>query len=348
VNLVFFSAQPDTRSAPFYNYATDELYVGDDNGVLHKFTGVFLGTPAEVTIGWPIIVNATPATLTSPVLDFTSKNIFVGDNTGQLSFVMEVGSTVGACFGGGSPPCLGSVSQALTGSIVHPPFVDGATQRVLTFDGTDANNGSVYQFDTALTAGSQVTVNVGGAAVGGADLYAGAFDDAYFSVGPASGHLYTCGKDSANNDMPAIYELTFNGTGVLNAAAGTPLVNLVSLDGFACSPITELKNGTTDQIFFSVTGAAFSPSSGGNATGCTDGSGCVMSIVLGGAWPPAATFAGIPASGGASGIVVDNVGALAQESNIYYTYQSNSDAVITCNGTTGVGCAVKVTQSALQ
>jgi hypothetical protein len=55
-------------------------------------------------------------------------------------------------------------------------------------------------------------------------------------------------------------------------------------------------------------------------------------------------------SGGTSGIVVDNVGVGggAQESNIYYTFQTNSTAAVPCNGTVGVGCAVKVSQSALQ
>jgi hypothetical protein len=363
VNIVYSGAQPDTVSSPYYDYATDVLYAGDDNGVLHKFTGVFLGTPAEViTGGWPLTVNAT-ATLTGPVLDFTSKNIFVGDNTGRLSFVREVGSTAGAC-GSGSPPCLGSVSQALTGSIVDPPIVDGSTGRVLVFDGTETsgNDGSVFQFDTALTAGSKVTVRIGGnqgiTPTAGDVLHAGTFDDAYFSVGPASGHLYTCGKDPGFNNRPAIYRLAFNGSGVLSAAAGTPLVNLTntfSLIGDACSPVTELKNGATDRIFFSF---AINANPGGTATGCTAGQGCVSMIVLGGAWPPAATTAGIAVpfiltgvqtgSGGTSGIVVDNVGAGAQESSIYYTFRTNSTAAVPCNGTVGVGCAVKVTQSALQ
>ena len=345
VNITFNLGQPDTNSSPFYVFAFDILYVGDDNGVLHKFTGVFNGTPAEVTTGWPITVNSGTV-LSSPVVDSGSGNIFVGDGSGQLSYVREVGSTVGAC-GAGSPPCVGSPVQNLGGSIVDGPIVDGSTGRVLVFDGTDISNGSVYQFDNGLTAGSKVTVAIGGTAAG-SNLHSGTFDDAYFSVGPASGHFYTCGKDPANNDRPAIYQLGFNSSGVLNAAAGTPLVNLTLFDGFACSPVTELKNGATDRIFFSVAGLAFPPAFGGNATGCTVGLGCVMSIVLGGAWPPAVTSAGIAASGGASGIVIDNVGGGAQESSLYYTYLSNSIGSVTCIGTTGVGCAVKVTQSALQ
>ena len=49
-------------SAPYYDIADDIIYVGDDGptgspGRLHKFTGVFNGTPAEVaTGGWPAIV----------------------------------------------------------------------------------------------------------------------------------------------------------------------------------------------------------------------------------------------------------------------------------------------------
>ena len=43
-----------TRSSPFVDYTGDIAYVGDDSGKIHKFTGVFKGTPTEVTSGgWP-------------------------------------------------------------------------------------------------------------------------------------------------------------------------------------------------------------------------------------------------------------------------------------------------------
>jgi hypothetical protein len=369
-DIVFNGAQPDTVSAPFYDYAQDVIYVGDDNGSVHKFTGVFNGTPAEVTaLPWPIPVNAGTI-LTGPVFDSVSKNIFVADNSGRLSFIREVGSIVGTaplC----TAPCLDATNQSLTGSVVDPPIVDGSTGRVLVFDGTEtsANNGSMFQFDTALTTLSKVTVKIGGntttlitPATVADVLHSGAFDDAYFSVGPASGHLYTCGKDPGFNNRPAIYQFSFNAAGVLQTAGiPVPLKNLTttfSLIGDACSPVTEVKNGATDRIFFSFATNANPPSGGGTATGCTAGQGCVASIVLGGAWPPAATTAGIAAPffltgaqtgyGGTSAIVVDNVGAGLQESNIFYTYRSNSTAAVPCNGTVGVGCAVKATQSALQ
>jgi len=368
VNIIFNGAQPNTNSPPFYNYLTDELYAGDNNGVLHKFTGVFLGTPAEVTTsGWPITINAT-AILTGPVLDGTTKNIFVADNTGRLSFVREVGSTIGTC-ASGSPPCLGSISQSLTGSIVDPPIIDTTSGHLLVVDGTETsgNDGSLFQFDMALTALSKVTVNIGGnqgitpTAVD--VLHIGTFDNTYFSAGPATGHFYTCGKDVGFNNRPALYQLSFNAAGVLQTAGiPAPLKSLTSnfsLIGDACSPVTELKNGATDRIFFSVATNADPPTAlpAGTATGCTNGQGCVIMIALGGAWPPAATTAGFAVpnnvilqtgSGGTSGIVVDNVGVGAQESSIYFTYQTNSTLSVLCNGTIGVGCAVKLTQSALQ
>ena len=363
VNIVFQGAQPVTLSSPFYNYATDELYVGDDLGVLHKFTGVFLGTPTEKTAGgWPITVHAG-SVLTSPVLDVTtSKNIFLGDNSGRVSFVKEVGSAVGSC-AVGAPPCLGSVSQSLTGSIVDAPMLDVSTQRILVIDGTEtsANHGSMFQFDTALTPGSKVVVRIGGNLVRASDiLHAGTFDDAYYSIGPAAGHFYTCGKDPAFNNRPAIYKFSFNAAGVLQTTGiPAPLRALAnnSLAGDACSPISELNNNGTDRIFFSIAGNALPPNAG-TAKGCPTGQGCVAMIVLGGAWPPASITAGIAApfrpgagqsgAGGASGIVVDNVGTGAQQSNIYYAYRVNSTAAVPCNGIQNVGCAVKATQSALQ
>ena len=36
----------DTNSSPFYDYAHDTLYAGNDNGYLHKFVGVFKGNAA--------------------------------------------------------------------------------------------------------------------------------------------------------------------------------------------------------------------------------------------------------------------------------------------------------------
>jgi hypothetical protein len=353
VNITFNGAQPDTNSAPFYDYNLDVLYVGDDTGVLHKFTPIETGVPAEVVDGfWPITVNAG-AVLSGPVFDAGSGNIFVGDSTGVLSYVQDVNSQVGAC-AVGVAPCLGTPSQALGGAIVDAPLVDSAVGTVFAFDGTDANHGSVYQFNTALTAAS--TVNVGGN-LAGSKIHAGAFDEAYINSVDGTGYLYVCGKDATFNDRPAIHRISVT-AGVMNTVSDGKLT-LVNASGEECSPVSQIYNATTgaEWLFFSVGKSANQTGSGcSNTTGI---SGCLMALNLTtlAAWPPTAVDKGYKVASSAangastSGIVVDNVADTTlypQASSIYFTIVSNSVTGATCNGTTGVGCAIKLTQSGLQ
>ena len=356
VNIAFNGAQPDTNSAPFYDYTRDALYVGDDNGVLHKFAPVLVGTPQEVTSGgWPITVDSG-ARLSSPVFDSGSGNIFVGDSTGLLSYVLDVNSTVGFC-ASGVAPCLGTPSQPLGGAIVDAPLVDSSAGSVFAFDGTDGNNGSVYQFDTALSVASQVTVNVGGTG-GGSNIHAGAFDNTYMNSANGTGYLFVCGKDGANTDRPAIHRITITNQ-IMNSVSDGSLT-LVSANNEECSPVTEIFNTTssTDWIFFSVGKAANQIAAGCSTT--AGSRGCLMALNLtnlGGAWPPAAVDNGYPVpnsvayGASTSGIVVDNVAdptTYPQASSIYFTFARNAVAAAACNGATGVGCAVKLTQSGLQ
>ncbi len=394
-SITFSGAAEDTNSAPFYDYTTDVLYVGDNAGVMHKFTGVFLGTPTEVTTSpWPITVDSG-AVLTGPVFDSVSLNLFVGDSTGQLSFIRETGSTVGLCVSG-SAPCLGTpsvhVGTGTGGSVVDAPIVDGSTGRVLAFNsnvtctiaGTTCNTmdpqpttGSVLQTSTALvTTGSFDTIGGNGVAcnsapvfTGCAPIYGGAFDNAYLtsSTPTIAGHMYVCGKNNADTDRPVIYQFSFAAATGNLTGVGTPLVGLTSGSTEACSPVTEIYNSptSTDWIFFSVGNLANSTDPIPAASGCRTGSpACLMSInVTSGAWPPTDVTNAVvmppvpvPTTGfypsSTSGIVVDNyavdVSASPQTSSIYFSYGGNSSASASCNTVTGIGCAVKLTQSALE
>jgi hypothetical protein len=354
-NIVLNGAQPVTISSPFVDYAGDILYVGDDNGKLHKITGVFNGTPAEVTTGgWPITVN-TGNILTAPVFDSTSKNIFVGDSGGRLSFV-RVGAT--QCTGAVNPPCLDSTHTSLGGSIVDAPIVDGSNGRVFWFDGTISNTtGKVVQTDTVLGNSRTVTfLNSGSTSV--SNMYSGAFDNTYLtSATPSlSGFLYVCARTTGNRDHPALFRIGFAAaTGLMNTTpdgGASAFLELANTSGESCSPITELKNGATDRIFFSVGNNTGNPS----APACnTNQAGCLMSLTLGGTWPPTVVTNAVnmpttgtdPNGSATGGIVIDNVSGSAQASSIYFSYSSNSVTGAACNGTTGVGCAVKLTQSAL-
>jgi len=372
-SIAFSGAAADTKSSPFYVYGNnaDVLYAGDDNGSVHKFTGVFNGTPAEVTTApWPIPVNVAGTILTSPIFDSVSGNIFVGDSTGRLSYIREVGSTVGmpAC----TLPCLGTPSLHVGGpggSIDDAPIVDGTNGTVFAVNGTDAtSNGTILQADTALN--GPVSFSLGGGLSVGSPIYSGAFDNTYFTGSLGTGHMYICGKDPLNNDRPAIYQLNFTMTGVLQDVGVTPLAGMASNDGAACSPVTEFYNPNgggagvpTDWIFFSIGDFA----NGGTIPpgGCqTIGAGCVISVdvtnpsVL--AWPPPSVTNTAPVprrpAGSTSGIIVDNqadtsAGAFPQASSLYFTLGANSTTtgpgVPSCNTTPGVGCAVKLTQSGL-
>ena len=87
----FANAANDTNSSPFYDYAYDTLWVGDNIGKVHEFTGVFSGTVAES--GNPWASTGASTILTSPVSDFSY--VYVAGNNGIVySFQISSPSTV--------------------------------------------------------------------------------------------------------------------------------------------------------------------------------------------------------------------------------------------------------------
>ncbi len=372
----------DTKSSPFYDYNTDTIYVGENDGDMHKFTGVFNGTPAEVTTSWPITVDSG-LILTSPVYDSGSGNIFVGDSNGDLSFIQEVGSTVGGATPCSPLPCLNSVhlnvgTTPVAPGIVDGPILDGTTGMVFVVNGNESNHGTIVQANTAL--GSPVSFSIaGGTTTTVQSLYSGAFDHAYLtSAKPTiAGHMYVCGQNSARNASPYVYQLSFNSSGVLTGvgtstfSAGT---GWTSASTEACSPVTEFYNPNgggagvpKDWIFFSVGSLANTAGTSNPLLGtpCQTGThtniGCVISVDVTTAttWPVALPTtlvhaASLPANiaGASSGIIVDNTSTSTQASSFYFTLGAVSTGtgpgVPSCNITAGIGCAVKLTQAALQ
>jgi hypothetical protein len=392
----FTGPAQNSLSAPYVDYANDVIYVGDSKGSLHKFTGVFNGTPTEVTSDWPILVNSTHA-LTSPVYDTESGNIFIGDASGRLSYVRDTSSTVGSC-ASGSVPCLGALTQQVgtAGAIVDSPILDSTSGFVFAVNGTDTlHHGTILQATTDLS--SAVQFSIGGTGTTGVQtLYDGAFDNTYYnsSAGSVAGFMYVCGKDPANLNRPAIYQLSFSSGGVLNSV-GTPLLMNSTSNNAVCSPITEFNNtgsspASGDWIFFSIGNSAASAAPIPTNSNCrrsvdltNGGRGCMLEINLTnatnpsinptGTWPPVAAFftaqggnnnanaVALPTNtaGASSGIIVDNVyevssildgSNISQTSSLYFSTPTSSGAgpgLPNCNTTTGVGCAVKLTQSNL-
>ncbi len=72
-----------TNSSPYYDYGSDTVYVGDDNGTLYKVTPVLgAGTPVVKTVS-----VAAGTKLTGATYDSGSGNVFVGSTNGVLSAV---------------------------------------------------------------------------------------------------------------------------------------------------------------------------------------------------------------------------------------------------------------------
>ena len=365
------------NSAPFPDYDTDTMYVGDDSGNLHQFTGVFAGTPMEVTAApWPVAVSTN--ILTGPVYDSGSGNIFVADSGGYL-YAVNASS--------GAQVMQSSQLTAASGSagIVDAPVVDSTTGQVYVFVGDDANTSTasgvacqnstgcsgVFQFSatnttvptagTACVASSNAawtvpagnTINCGaesvfGSGTGATPIYDGAFDNIYLAGTGTTGNLWTC---SNNATQPA---LSF--TPLQPGGSVAPAGNVVSVAATAiatltsaaanCSPVTEFygsDGGANDYIFLSVS------ANGTAGAGCTGA--CLYNFVvsLDGVTEstPSAAANAIAAAGGTTGIIIDNdLPTASGESQIYYATLSTQSCANNGVATTG-NCAVQASPATL-
>jgi hypothetical protein len=349
----------DTYSSPFYDYYSDTIYVGEDNGYTHKFTPVFLGAPAEVTTNWPVQTAVAP--INSPVYDANSGLVFDGPavyESNSSAYFHSIPST-------GTTATATKESLCETGTDGVPIFVDAAildpsVPALYVFvnddDGTDitgtappaTSHAAVWQLpETFPLSALPPEAKVGQAAYAAGDpIYAGQFDNIYETASGPVGNLYVCGRD-ANSQEPALWRIPINTT------MGTPVeIGALTTAATNCSPITEFYNTSTstDYLFLSVEASS--------TLGTCGGAGCIMSFTVTTALCPTGTgctatpTATLTESGGTSGITVDNaVGSttLAGASQVYFS-PLGSQACIG-NGTTGSGtggCAIQASQAGLQ
>ena len=336
----------DTLSAPFYDYFRDELYVGDDAGNLHRFTGAFHGNPAELTTSWPVHLGANK--VSSPVYDselgFQAGYVFVGDMGGGFYSVGSgyAGTTSGTIYGN-----TGSLGDA----IADAPLVDcpqGVEYVFVTTNGSYSETGynAVWEFVSIFTVlvppGSSSSPGVVPVGVGGAGyyLYAGAFDNVYFQSSPpsyaATGNLYVAGN-TATAGGGTLYRVPIS----LSSLTGQVYAVATGLNATEHpfpSPVTEFCNGAcasngtqttsgTDYVFFSVNRGA--------AKGCTNaaGNGCILSYNIDNPSAVSQSGSGLnvktPGTNGCwatGGIVIDNLSATAGASQIYFVDMNGATA----------------------
>lgn len=263
----------DIASSIFYDYSGDTAYVGDSTGLLHKYHPFFTtGTPAEVGSPWPIKANvANPKALTSPVYDHVTGNVLVGDAGGYFARVNA---------GTGSAAVSARVDYG-PGISTDGPILDQTAQKVYVFSSSDGTTNcagapcsAVFQFSTTFSAGTSGTeTQVGTSSATPNFLYAGDFDDAYYSSGNQTGNLYVCGNTGSN---PIMYQVPIS-AGTM-PATGTSL-NTVTTTGssVSCSSVTDVSNpnaagGLEERIYFS-------PQNHGRAQLCAS-KGCVESFIV--------------------------------------------------------------------
>ena len=336
-------AQNDTWSAPYYDYADDKMWVGDDGGTLHSFTGVFNGTPAE---GNPLNLGTNAKLLASPVYDPTTGYIFVGSTAGYLYSVTSTGAIRGTSSG---------LAYANPDGIYDAPLVDSAAGKVYVFVGKNSgSNNAVYQFATSFTSGSGTLKALG---TGTIMLFDGDFDNIYYSsTGGVAGNLYVVANAGATGGG-TLYRIPIGAASAMGTAV-TTVIN--QTNPVYPSPVTEFRNnggsacvasGTAtttgkDYIFFSV--LDFKTGLGGS---CLQGTGdtCVLSYNVSTGAPVYAQYLSVVNGSncfGTGGIVIDNSvpsGSEVGASQMYFM-KLNGTATNLC-GTANTGAAFNAVQT---
>ena len=353
--IAFSGGANDSGSSVYYDYSSDSVYVGDDSGKLHKFTGVFAGTPAEAGSPWPVRVNTSGEALSSPVYDPGSGNVLVGDYlvsgapncaTAGCGYLYSVSASTGAV--------VQSARLDYIFGIVDGPIVDSTAARAYVFVGADNGFQSVsspcgtrmpcsgvFQFPTTFGAGAAGTEARTGA--GYEFMLAGTLDNAYFTSSSAAsptGNLYVVGDTGAANNT--LYQIPISanilGTAQMGPALSTNLTHGYYAAGLG---LTEVFTGSKDYIFTSVLiYAAPAACTSSLTSGCVMGFDVTSGTIITTTTPTGATTE----AGGTSGIVIDNiVTGVAGASNIYYT--PLADQPCPTSGGTG-GCAIQISQAA--
>ncbi len=353
------TAGSDTLSSPFVDYSRDVAYVGNDAGMLYRIKDVFCtvntacsgsskpapsidtswGSGGVVMVGPGSCAGTASSELTGAVLDFVDGNVFVGCSDGNLYGFNSSGQ-------GLSPPSVtvgdGTASKTY-GGIVDPPIIDIVNGFVYAVSGS-ANGGAygaLVQSKTDLSSSAVAQIGAGNQC----NMHAPTFSHTYFSNPTSAGALIyvagatgtvsqPCNPGSSITGSIYVYGVTLGTGGVMTSGTPAYSFNLGGGPGAEWAPMLEFYNSTTatDWLF---AGAYQADQTNLGSMNITSGFPGGISVVTEGLGP--------------SGMIVDNDSSAAQAANIYFASQQAS---ATCTNNTNLsavgGCAVKLTQAALQ
>ncbi len=300
-SLTVSTTADDLTSSPWIDYENDVVYVGTNDGVIYKITGVFNGTPALAGSPWPVTVSSG-LQLTPPVLDSTLGLLMVGSTNGGLYQINTATGSVALPLVIGSGP---------TNGIVAPPIVDVTNGTTFAVSADDGTSGVLAEADTAslteLAFGRIGEASASGTAI---HLYQPAFSNDYFTD-PSLGVVRVCGTGAADL-TPWQYAFNFTGR-TMNGTTPTFSKQLLASTTSRCTGWTEFFNPNvglptgTDYFFFGLTQ---------DCTGSVGGSadGCVAEITN----SAPGTLVTSTIDGGTSGIVIDNYSTQSQAASIYF------------------------------
>ncbi len=278
-----------TFSSPFVDYYADVLWAGDGNGRLHKFTGVFVGQPAEVTSGgFPAVVEAGMS-LSPPVA--TGDSVYVGSQSGSGAVggkLHRVNASTGQLFSSTKLAVVEStgiresvIVDNLTNSVFAFLFNDGTVGDGSNCEPTDPGAGNfdacrvVTRFATGFANNAaplqRAYVGRGNSRV--STLYAGGFDDAYYNSIDGSGAMYIVGGNPGTTYEPSLWKIPLTagamGTPTIGAQVGNNVPACTSQPNCSnsvldMSAVTVIKNPYTgiEHLFFGMPRDA-------TASGCT-------------------------------------------------------------------------------
>jgi len=365
-SLTYSASASNSISSPWYDYHTDKIYVGSDDGKIYRIGCVFscpLNTNPSVDWTYTLPVAGTGganAVPTAPVLEASSGLLIVGDSLGELWSINATGASPSLAagpimVGGGgctttNPPGRTGTPAPCTANgssfgIVDPVLLDGSTSRVFAFSGNDGQTAGITTTSAAVVQATTMLGSVVRAHVGrgsrantttNADIHAGAFDNNYWGGSPSSGLLFVCGT-ATGSTAPWHWKIGFTSYPTMNSSA-TAIVARGFNNGNPCTPYTEIYNPNID--FNSPNGHHDLLISG---VAVPAGTGYVITNDISTGTVTAALATNTRPTG-TSAFVIDNYSTSGQASSLYFTTLV-PDTSGACNG---VICAVKLTQAALQ
>lgn len=296
-----FYTHGDTSDAA---YVTTYSPAGSGSGYLYKISNVFNGG-ATPTIVWSVAINAEPS---SPNYETSSNSVFFTDSKGRIDYVVDSGATPSVVYG----PIVASGSTSL-----NPVIIDNASKNIYATFNTNGTNAIVVQAPTSLTSSVSVPVGTGNTTYAGP--YGVEFNNAWYT-GVGTPLMYVVGTGSGTT--PTLYSVGFNAGGLMNGTANGTTVALTTGTADA-SPLTEYYNSALakDFLFVGVTNNCAATTGGGTA-------GCVMALDITSGFPSVtAGTTALAASGGTTGIIVDNDSSITQASSIYYATKTGQTLV---------------------